>query len=100
MADRLDLHAKFEEILESNNVYFQPPANVRMKYPAIVYSLDNFLIKRANNASYITVPGYSVILITDDPDNGFVEKILQLPHCRFNQFYEAENLNHYKFTIY
>ena len=39
MRDRLDLHECLCKILNSNNVYFQPPENVRMNYPAIVYSL-------------------------------------------------------------
>ena len=41
MASRLDLQTFLEEILESRNVYFQPPESVKMKYPAIVYALDD-----------------------------------------------------------
>lgn len=38
MASRLDLQTFLEELLESKNVYFQPPESVKMKYPAIVYA--------------------------------------------------------------
>ena len=41
MASRLDLQTFLEELLESKNVYFQPPESVKMKYPAIVYALDD-----------------------------------------------------------
>lgn len=41
MASRLNLQTFLEEILESRNVYFQPPESVKMKYPAIVYALDD-----------------------------------------------------------
>ena len=34
---RLELQSVLEQTLGSRNVYFQPPASVKMKYPAIVY---------------------------------------------------------------
>ena len=45
MASRLELQTKFENILGSRNVYFQPPASVQMRYPAIVYSRKNIEIR-------------------------------------------------------
>ena len=41
MRNRLDLQKIFEDILGSKNVYFQPPESLKMKYPAIRYSLDD-----------------------------------------------------------
>ena len=45
MDDRLILNTLFENILKSKNVYFQPPASVQMRYPAIVYSRKNIEIR-------------------------------------------------------
>lgn len=100
MLDRLDLHEKFCDILGTRNVYFQPPASVKMNYPAIVYSISRIDSIHANDAVYIQRPGYEVILIDKNPDSEYVEKIMQLRHCRFDRHYESDNLNHDVFTIY
>ena len=101
MGDRLDLQAKFEEILGSRNVYFQPPASVSMRYPAIRYELKDFQNKSANNSSvYITSTGYECILIMKEPDTKYLQEIFKIPYCRFGRYYRADNLHHYTFTIY
>lgn len=100
MASRLQLQTLLEEILGSNNVYFQPPATVRMSYPAIVYSLNGIDSEHADDASYIQSRSYEIILIDRDPDSETIDKILTLPMCRFNRHYSADNLNHYVFTLY
>ena len=98
--NRLILQTKFEEILGSPNVYFQPPESVKMKYPAIVYSIKNIEKSFANNLSYILSPGYEAILIDEDPDSEYVEEILRLPYSSFDRHYKSNNLNHWVFTIY
>lgn len=100
MPSRIDLHNIFEEILESSNVYFQPPASVQMQYPAIVYSRKNIHSEFANDGLYVYSPQYEVILIDKNPDSEFIEKLLMLPYCRFDRHYTADNLNHDVFTIY
>lgn len=100
MANRLDLQTKFEDILNSRNVYFQPPASVKLQYPAIVYSFKNIKRDFANNLSYIASPGYEVTLIDKNPDSEYVEKILALPYCVFDRCFKSDNLNNFVFTIY
>lgn len=100
MASRLELQSKFEELLNSRNVYYKPPASVKMKYPAIKYSLKDFDVKYANNSSYLSKPCYEVTLIDTNPDSIYVELILKLPNCSFDRYYKADNLNHFTFTIY
>lgn len=82
------------------HTYFNPPPSVHMKYPAIRYSLKNFNIKFANNGIYRNTPSFEVTLIDTNPDSEYVKKILQIPYCRFDRFYVAENLNHWTFTIH
>ena len=100
MANRLDLHAELERILGSKNVYFQPPQSVQMKYPAIRYSRSNIENNFANNSVYKQDDAYEVIVIYKDPDSDIPRKISQLPRCRFNRHYTADNLNHDAFTLY
>lgn len=97
---RLELDVILRKLLGSEGVYFQPPANTKMKYPAIVYSRDDFDDSHANNSAYIQKTGYMVTLIDRDPDSEFLDAIRALPHCRFDRHYTADNLNHDVFTIY
>ncbi len=100
MASRLELHDELVKLLGSQNVYFQPPASVQMKYPAIRYSLSNIEKWHADNTPYKQAKAYELILIDPDPDSTFVDAISTLPYCRFDRYYPSDNLNHYVFTLY
>jgi hypothetical protein len=100
MASRLELQSILESILGSRNVYFQPPSTIKMRYPAIVFSLSNIDVKHADDTRYLNHKRYELTYIDSDPDNENVEKILTLPLCSFDRFYTSNNLNHYVFTIY
>lgn len=100
MGNRLNLSAKFKEILGSDNVYFQPPASIKMRYPAIVYSLKNLGNTHANDSVYRQLPEYQVIVIDPNPDSEIMSKISMLPYCRFDRAFTADNLNHFVFSIH
>ena len=100
MANRLDLHKKLCGLLKTRNVYFNPPPTVKMKYPAIIYSLDSLENRYANDGVYNQRDRYSLTYVDKDPDNENVRKLSMLPLCRFNRFYVSDNLNHYTFTLY
>ena len=100
MQNRADLQALFEEILESPNVYFQPPDSKRLDYDCIVYSLSNRRERRANNKVYKHEIAYTVTVIYRNPDSELPRKISELPMCSFDRAYKANNLNHEVFTLY
>ena len=100
MDRRIQLQSKLEEILGSRHVYYQPPENLKMEYPAIRYSLSDVYTTKANDASYLQSRRYELTLIDKKTDNEALEKILQLPMCTFDRHYKSDNLNHYTFTIY
>lgn len=97
---REDLHEIFVNILGGRNVYFQPPENVKIQYPAIVYSLSEIRNTFADNSVYSRKKAYDVTVIDKNPDSEIVDKVSELPLCRFGRHYKSENLNHYAFTIY
>lgn len=100
MASRLQLHDELKEILGSKNVYYQPPASVRMSYPAIRYSLEKRDILKAENEVYMTNKRYSVIVIENDPDSEIPDKVLMhFPMCAHVTRYVRDNLYHDVFTI-
>lgn len=100
MASRLELQTKLEELLGSRNVYFNPPESLKMQYDAIRYSRRDIDKKYANNTTYMTRKCYELILISRDPDNPLVDKILALPYCSYDRQYYADNLSHDVFTLY
>ena len=100
MANRLDLQAELEELLRSRNVYFQPPASVRINYPAIVYTRSDIDNTFADDSVYMQSHFYEVTVIDEDPDSKIVEAVSKLPTCRFSRHFTSENLNHDTFIIY
>ena len=100
MASRLDLQDKLEELNENKNVYFQPPKNAQMSYPAIRYEIDKINTKFANDNSYMLSKCYKLTVISRNPDPEIIDKLLKLPMCTFDRGYVADNLNHFVFTIY
>lgn len=80
--------------------YFQPPSSVKMKYPAIVYALDDIENVHADNGVYSSRRHYSVTVIESDPDSELVDKVASIPTCRFERYYASENLNHWNFSLY
>ena len=94
MANRLTLHDTMTKLLGSQNVYYQPPASTKMKYPAIVYSRSNINEKYANNAIYSRYNSYDIIVIDNLPDNPVIEKLLDLPYCSHSRHYVSDNLHH------
>lgn len=100
MASRLSLQTMLEELLGSRNVYYQPPASVYMKYPAIVYSRKVIENVYADNGVYNQHNAYDLTVIDKNPESEIVEKISKLPMCSFDRHYTADDLNHYVFTLY
>lgn len=97
---RLELQALLIELLGSGNVYFQPPSNVQMQYPCIVYNRDSTSTDFANNHPYRNKKRYQVTVIDRDPDSDVPDKVEALPLCSFNRSFTADNLNHDVFNLF
>jgi hypothetical protein len=100
MGQRLELHEILADLLGTRHVYFQPPANVLMKYPCIVYKRDATRTRFADNAPYRHTKRYQVTYIDQDPDSPVPDKIAELPMCIFDRHFAANNLNHDVFSLF
>ena len=106
MANRLDLHEEFIDILETkgesvSRVYFQPPSSVKLQYPCIVYHVGGFNTLHANDRNYKNTTRYTVTVIDANPDSDIPLSILtRFPMCSFDRAYPSDNLNHTVFTLY
>lgn len=100
MDRRLQLHSLLKEILGSDNVYFQPPSNIQMNYPAIVYSRDYAVSEFAGNLPYRVTQRYQLLIIDRDPDTPILSKVLALPRCTYVRNYKVDGLNHDVCSLY
>lgn len=92
---RVELDGLLREVLGSNNVYYQPPETVKMKYPAIVYERSNVEVTWADNNPYRNLAEYEITYIDPKPDNDILERLLKkFNWVRFARHFTADNLNH------
>jgi hypothetical protein len=98
MAPRLQLHDILKGFVE--HVYFQPPTNVQMQYPCILYARDSDLSEFAGNRPYIHAKRYQVTVIDRDPDSDLASRVEELSYCAFDRFYAADNLNHFVYHLF
>lgn len=100
MGSRLELQTLFETLMESRNVYFQPPESISIAYPCIVYELSDLTTKHASNLPYIKNRRYSCKLISRSPDPKELDKLSELKHFDFERHFIVDNLHHFAFNIY
>ena len=98
MAPRLQLHQLLETFTE--HVYFQPPVNVQLHYPCIVYKRDYATTLFADDHPYKFIKRYMVTIIDRDPDSEIPDKVAEMPMSLFNRFYTADDLNHDVYNVY
>lgn len=100
MDRRLELHELLCDVLGSRNVYFQPPGNVQMEYPAIRYSRNRIENTSADNIIYRQNTSYRITVIDYDPDSEIVERVSAIPGIVYDRSYVADNLNHDSFILF
>ena len=100
MDNRLEFHNKLCDLLGSKNCYFQPPSDILLKYPCIVYHEKDVISTRADDLIYLMQYQFSVTWITKTADIDIPVKVLKaFSSCKLDQIFASENLMHYIFTI-
>jgi hypothetical protein len=82
------------------HVYFQPPNNIDLQYPCIIYVRDGSDSKFADNVKYAHYKRYQVTVVDRDPDSELPDKVEELRLSEFDRYFAADNLNHHVFTLY
>lgn len=100
MGQRLELQMILENLLESQNVYYQPPETIRLKYPCIIYELDDMWSFKADNIKYRKYKVYTITVIYKDADSELPDLIDDLPMCNHQRSYVTDNLYHDVFRLY
>ena len=100
MSDRVELDEMLANIVGEDNLYFQPPENTRLRYPCLIYSLDDRDVEYADDMGYVMNKRYSLQYITKDPDDPVSDELALLPMCRFDRRFVADKLYHDNYSIY
>jgi hypothetical protein len=100
MGTRLELQAVLAALQEGVAVYFQPPENVSMTYPAIVYNRDFQQVEFADNSPYSRTTRYQVTVIDRDPDSAIPDLVGGLPLTRMVRHFTTAGLNHDIYDVY
>jgi len=100
MRRRIELHEDLCTLLDSRDVYFQPPATIQMKFPCIIYSLKDVNVEHADNVNYTQRDCYTITYIDRNPDSPIPDKIGELELSSFDRYYVADNLHHFVYTLY
>jgi hypothetical protein len=98
MAPRQQLHQLLKALVD--DVYFQPPTNVALVYPCIIYKRDYADTQFADNNPYNHTVRYMITVIDKNPDSDIPRQVAALSMCSFNRFYTVDNLNHDVYSIY
>lgn len=99
MGNRLELHSELLTLCP--NVYFQPPSNVIMKYPCIVYTKSDKQRLYGSDVIHFSKQVYKVSVIDRNPDSDtadVMEKKFQ--YCSIDQYFTVDNLNHTVLTLH
>lgn len=99
MASRLKLSDLLHELIGNDNVYFQPPPSLKMKFPCIVYERVRINTSFADNAPYKLDKVYQITYIDSDPDSEIPMKLANLPQCVFERQFISDNLYHNVFRL-
>ena len=97
-----ELQEILQEIMgKDGKAYFQPPENLKISYPCIVFERNDAYITRADNNPYIITKRYTITLITKNSDNDkYLDKLLSLPMCSYDRQFISDGLVHEVFNMY
>lgn len=93
MGSRIQLNYELSKF--HTNVYFQPPANIKMDYPCIVYRKTDKRNEYGNDKIYLSRQQYSITVIEKDPDSPVADNMERyFTHTAITDYYTADNLHH------
>ncbi len=98
---RKELGRLLKEVTGIENIYFEPPSSITLKYPCLIYKRESGDPRYADNKLYRFMVRYQLMHIKKNPDDTLVEELpMRLKNCRYDRTYDADTLNHDVYTLY
>ena len=96
---RTDVHEILTKLCD--NVYYQPPSNIQLTYPCIIYRKTGVVDLKAGNTLFHRYTVYTLTLIDRNPDTTLIEEVEKhFPHTQQTQPYSIDNLHHQTLIIH
>ena len=95
---RLEVQNFFSSICP--HVYFQPPENIGIQLPAIIYKLSDIDRRLADNRVYNQNRVYEVVVLDIDSESEIVDTLSNNIKCKFIRQYTANDTYHSVFEYY
>jgi len=99
MNKRLKVHEFLTQTINCSHVYYQPPENIKMVYPAIVYTLIDISNYCSGGGIYLQLETYKITLITKEVDSDLFNTMIAQLSLKFQTPFVSDNLHHYVFNM-
>ena len=99
MGQRLSVHEILVGLSDDVKVYFEPPENLNMVYPCIVYQRERIRVNHADGKPYRLTDTYLVTLIERNPDSELPMELAALPKCVHDRTFTTNGLRHNVFKL-
>lgn len=100
MKTRLELHNTLISTTGINNIYYNPPENIKMNYPCIRYKRVDVTSKKADDIKYIVHDRYELVIISSKNNDDIVNKLLSIKYMEYDRSMIINGLFHDYMTIY
>lgn len=98
-AHRLKIHNRLKELCP--NVYYQPGDSTTLKYPCIIYSLDDVDNRHADDAHFFMFYSWSVTIISRKANDPMFTNIYnQFQMIKMKSLGVTDQMYHGYYTIY
>lgn len=97
---RVEFDALLRQVSQIPHIYFQPPSNIKLQYPCIIYKREEIRNRQADNSVYNQQRFYQVTVIDSNPDSIYVDRVSKMVNCDHARTFMTEGLNHDVFRIY
>lgn len=95
------LHSLLKNLPYVKQVWFQPPDDIKLVYPCIIYNWERVKDISADNMHYSSRRGYKVTIIDQTPDSVIPDIFHRnFKTASFDRSYVADGLNHWVYTLF
>lgn len=101
MVSRIELQDVLAKIESGTKAYYQPPSNLQIQYPCIIYKDKPGATMKVADGLYKYTNRYDLLYITRTPKQSVIPLILgTFSYSSLSDIYVNDGLHHYAFTIY
>lgn len=101
MARRTKLIREIKQVIDSSNVYFQPPESLKLNFPCVICSYDNVESAYADNLSYQRFKHYRLLVVDKNPDSKLPDLIMDhFSYTSPGRPYISDGLYHFPIILH